>query len=270
MVKTIKRDKDSKFTVTLAYLFMIFINILANTLPINGVTTGQISNRYDNLFVPISFTFIIWSLIYLGLGGFVIFQWRDAFFSPETNRMMIQLRRLFSYSCLANAFWIVLWHYDLIFLSLFAMVGLRIALQKAMKQVHSSKLTSQERIWVHKPFSIYYSWINVALIANVAAFLVKHRIDFGSLSDEIMTVLGLLIGFFIIISITSRYKDITFAVVAVWSFSGILFRHINSEQLAGNYPVVISVLIIILIALISLIGYLSYWRLNRMRIKYRA
>ncbi|OJV66496.1 MAG: hypothetical protein BGO41_03465 [Clostridiales bacterium 38-18] len=270
MVKTIKRDKDSKVTVTLAYLFMILINILANTLPLNGVTTGQISIRYDNLFVPASYTFIIWSVIYLGLGGFVIFQWRDAFFSPETNRMMLKLRRLFSYSCLANALWIVLWHYDLILLSLFAMLGLRVALQKSMKQVHSAKLTSQERIWVHKPFSIYYSWINVALIANVAAFLVKHRIDFGSLSDEVMTVLALLIGFFIIVTITSRYKDITFGIVAIWSFSGILVRHIDSGQLAGSYPFIICILAIILIALSGLIGFLSYMRFKRMRIKYSA
>ena len=43
----------------LFFLGMIFINFLANYLPINGKNTGQVSDQYPNLFVPAPITFSI-------------------------------------------------------------------------------------------------------------------------------------------------------------------------------------------------------------------
>jgi hypothetical protein len=56
----------------LALILMLTVNTLANTLPINGYNTGQVSAFYPNLFVPDGFTFSIWSVIYLLLIGFVV------------------------------------------------------------------------------------------------------------------------------------------------------------------------------------------------------
>ena len=49
------------------------LNGLANALPLNGVTTGALSDRYPNLFVPMGATFSIWALIYTGLLAFVVY-----------------------------------------------------------------------------------------------------------------------------------------------------------------------------------------------------
>lgn len=35
-----------------SYLTMITFNALANALPLNGMTTGEVSDRYPNLFTP--------------------------------------------------------------------------------------------------------------------------------------------------------------------------------------------------------------------------
>lgn len=35
------------------------MNTLANSLPLNGKTTGQLSDQYPNLFVPVGVTFSI-------------------------------------------------------------------------------------------------------------------------------------------------------------------------------------------------------------------
>ncbi len=54
----------------IALLVVIGVNVMANTATLNGLTTGDISNRYPNLFTPANVTFSIWSVIYLGLLGF--------------------------------------------------------------------------------------------------------------------------------------------------------------------------------------------------------
>ena len=39
-----------KIVFALSFVFMITMNILANALPLFGVSTGAMSKRYDNLF----------------------------------------------------------------------------------------------------------------------------------------------------------------------------------------------------------------------------
>ena len=43
---------------------MVTINSLANILPINGMTTGDLSDKLKNLFTPQGATFAIWGVIY--------------------------------------------------------------------------------------------------------------------------------------------------------------------------------------------------------------
>jgi hypothetical protein len=54
---------------------MVAVNAMATLLPINGVTPGQVSDSYPNLFAPTGLTFSIWGLIYLGLACFILYQW---------------------------------------------------------------------------------------------------------------------------------------------------------------------------------------------------
>ncbi|WP_394137804.1 hypothetical protein [Cytobacillus oceanisediminis] len=47
----------------LAYMLMVTVNVLASILPLNGQTTGEISNKLDVLFTPAGYVFSIWGLI---------------------------------------------------------------------------------------------------------------------------------------------------------------------------------------------------------------
>ena len=58
---TVKRNKNMAMLAIILCIFMISINILANTLPINGNTTAEVSDSYPNLF----FLSIFFSLISL-------------------------------------------------------------------------------------------------------------------------------------------------------------------------------------------------------------
>src|SRR5215207_6753010 len=56
------------FVITLA------INGAANALPINGQTTGEISDRFRVFVIPAGYVFGIWGVIYVALAAFTIYQ----------------------------------------------------------------------------------------------------------------------------------------------------------------------------------------------------
>jgi hypothetical protein len=44
----------TRFIVLLTYIYMVGMNALATTLPLNGQSTNEISDRYDTLFAPVA------------------------------------------------------------------------------------------------------------------------------------------------------------------------------------------------------------------------
>ena len=86
------------------------LNGLANALPLNGVTTGALSDQYPNLFVPMGATFSIWALIYSWLIAFAVY----GVVLARSGRDRTPLEAIgpwFGINMLANAAWIVAWHW---------------------------------------------------------------------------------------------------------------------------------------------------------------
>ena len=61
-----------------AILGTLIFNALVNILPLNGVTSGEVSNAYPNLFTPANYVFSIWSVIYTLLLVFTFYQVRSS------------------------------------------------------------------------------------------------------------------------------------------------------------------------------------------------
>lgn len=51
---------STKILVVVTFAAMLTANALANILPINGKSTGEVSDSYSNLFAPAGVTFSIW------------------------------------------------------------------------------------------------------------------------------------------------------------------------------------------------------------------
>lgn len=111
-----KRRKMGNF---IGILFVLTMNGLANALPINDLTTGEISDLYPVLFTPAGYVFSIWGLIYLLMIGFGILQ----FTSNYGDKIYIgKLGGWFFPSCILNGLWILTWHYLQIELSMLIIV----------------------------------------------------------------------------------------------------------------------------------------------------
>jgi len=53
------RDTLRQVLVVLAVIAVIVVNIIAVALPLNGLKTGEISDRFDIYFVPAGYVFSI-------------------------------------------------------------------------------------------------------------------------------------------------------------------------------------------------------------------
>jgi hypothetical protein len=204
------------------------MNTLANALPLNGKTTGELSAEYPNSFVPAGFTFSIWGVIYLFLLAFVIFQ-----FNKKAAEEVKKIGPWFLVSCLANGSWIAAWHYELIVLSLVVMIILLVSLLMIYLKLNISleKVKPIKKWLIHAPFSLYIGWITVATIANTTALLVDFGWTGGGIPEPtwagIMVLIAGLIGSFVIL----KRRDAFYGLVLLWAFWGIW----NGQQPLANF-----------------------------------
>src|SRR4030066_1943707 len=157
-------------------LAVIAVNAMATLLPLNNITTGELSDKYPNLFVPAGITFSIWGVIYLLLILFIIYQFIVAFRkSTEERGIFEKIGILFFLSCGFNIAWILAWHYELVWLSLIIMVLLLLSLIFIYIRLGTGRtgIKNYEKVFVNIPFSIYLGWITILTIANVTAYLVN-------------------------------------------------------------------------------------------------
>lgn len=158
-------DRLRAILVLAATIGTIVFNWLAAAGRVGGVTPAEISDKYPTLITPAGYAFAIWSLIYLGLTAFSIYQLLPANLSRFRN-----IRSLFIISCALNCGWIYFWHGDQIGVCLAIILCLLFVLF-----LINWKLQRQGRIseyWAVKaPFGIYFGWVTVATLVNFAVFL---------------------------------------------------------------------------------------------------
>ena len=215
----------------LFFLGMVVVNALANILPINNQATGEISDKYPNLFVPAGITFAIWGVIYVALALFILYQ--SGLLSGKSGihkQAVMNIGPWFIISSFANMAWIFLWHYNFVYLSLIAMALILFSLIMIQSKVNKQDIRGREQWFCQIPFSIYFGWITVATIANVTAALVNADWTRFGLSQSVWTIIMIGIAAVITLIHLLRKKDIAYGFVIIWSFAGIFIKHVTTFE----------------------------------------
>lgn len=218
---------------TLAVIATIVMNILASALPLNGQTTGAISDRFQVFFVPAGYVFSIWGVIYLGLIAYSVYQSRPA------QRENVRLRAIdgaFVLSCVFNVAWLFFWHYEQFVLTvpvMLALLGCLIYIYLRLG-IGQTAISAGERWFVHLPFSIYLGWITVATIANITATLDSVRWDGWGVSPELWTVIMLGAGVIIAALMAASRRDVAYLLVLIWAYVGIAVKQANALLVANG------------------------------------
>ena len=168
----------------LAFGLTIALNAMATSIPLGGKTPPEISAQYPSLFTPAGFTFSIWGVIYLGLLLFIIYQ---ALPGQRENALLARISVPFKINCVANAAWILAWHYDFLVLSVLIMACILATLIAIYSALDSEQPTAPraERLLVHLPFRLYTAWICVATIANIST--VQTAMNWDNLGTDAIT-----------------------------------------------------------------------------------
>jgi len=222
--------KTKRVIMILSLAVVLVVNILANALPINGLTTGEVSDSFPILFVPAGYVFSIWGLIYLALIAFAIY-----IFTPKgmANEKIDSIAGWFVAANIFNAVWIFLWHYLQFTLTLIPIFGLLISLMAIYLRLEIGKLKRPflTNLLVATPFSIYLGWATVAVVANVSQVLYNSGWRGGPLSQPVWTVIMLAVGSILGLLMIFLRREIAYPLVLAWAFVGIWVKH-------GDVPLV--------------------------------
>jgi len=206
--------------VILTTIFALTLNTLAVVLPLNGRSTAEISDSFNVLFVPAGYVFSIWSLIYLGLIGFTLYQ---ALPSQRENPLLQKVGWLVALSSLLNGAWIFFWQYGVYAMSLVVMLALLATLIAIYLRLNIGRtaFSTADKWLVSIPFSIYLGWITVATIANISDVLSWVGFTGGGIAPQAWVVILLAVGVALAAIAAITRRDIAYLLVLVWAFAGI-------------------------------------------------
>lgn len=224
---------------TIFLISVLWVNYLANALPLNGISTGAISDRYDSLITPAGPAFSIWGFIYLSLIYWITKACigairKDATIVKESESLII----LFPLNCLLNIGWLFAWHYGYINLSVLIMIGILLSLIGIYSM--ADKFQKLNRF----PFSMYLGWISVATIVNVSVVAIHNEIVLfpqeAFNTTLIMMVIATSLGLYMI----NIKNDMVFGIVIAWALSFIAIKQIEVDLIAYTAFGLIAILII--------------------------
>ncbi len=230
-----------KYLNLLFIAVMIVMNYLANALPLNGKSTGELSDSLPNLFTPAGLTFSIWGVIYILLIIFCVVQ-----FTTSQQAVIARIGWIFGLSCVFNALWIAAWHYGRLPMSLILMAGLLVSL-----------------IWINifikdlpygffkAAFGVYLGWICIATIANVTALLVSYGWDGSGISEQTWTIIMITVGALLVAITIWRLDNPFIGLAVVWAFAGIMIK----RQADNRAIFIMAAVALVVVAVVLLLGF---------------
>lgn len=258
--KKLSLSSATRWPLAISFIVMLTLNGLAGSSTLlGGVNTAAVSDRFQNLFTPAGFTFAIWGIIYLLLPLFVLYVFgvgrrKKSSISDQT---LAKIARLATINFALNATWILAWQYQVLWLSVLLIVAILATLGMIVSVLRTIDIKGGEYLQVQLPFSIYFGWITVATVANIATWLVSVRWDGLGIADATWMIVITLVAAAIGIATALRNHDAAYLSVFVWAFFGIYSRHTAAAKgYDGAYPEVISTLIVVLITLSAVVGWL--------------
>ncbi|MDX2215449.1 MAG: hypothetical protein SFY66_19455 [Oculatellaceae cyanobacterium bins.114] len=218
-------DRLRPILTLVAIVGTLGVNVFSNIAPLNGLNIGEISNTLfaDVKVTPANYAFVIWGLIYVGLIAFGIYQLRP---EQRHNLTLQRISYLLMAACIAQIIWVFLFLGRQFVLSVVAMLGILVPLAMMfllLKKRHD-RCSRLEKWFVQIPISVYFGWITVATVVNVATALYSVGWRGGGISSDVWTVILLGVSAAIAGVIAIRHQDLAYVLVIVWAFVAIAVR----------------------------------------------
>lgn len=189
----------------------VAFNALYEHLGLGLEDIRTLSDRYETLFTPAPFAFVIWGAIYIALIAYAIYallaSQRDVLLHDRLAPAFIALNVL-------GSVWIAVFtsdHPAASVVAIIAMLGCAIWL---MRRVGIAAPTLARPRLMIAPFSLQLGWLSVASIASVSQACVAHG---ASRHDTVWAIVMLAIALALGLLVALRFADAVFPGVICWS-----------------------------------------------------
>ena len=257
-----QNDKLRQFAVLFSIITMIVMNYLSNVRAFGGKTNAEISDKYHTLITPAGYAFSIWGVIFLGLLAFGVYQGLG---SQRTNPRFRAVGWWVVLNALCNAIWSPLFNNERIGIALLVILVMLFSL--AIIEQHllarpnvpfiatnpdatlPESSASPTETWLARiPFSIYFGWLTVATILNVAVYLKSTNFDLLGLNEQTWAIAMLIVGLLVGAIVFNRFRSIAYILVFAWAYRAIAVEQADysSIQIVAGAGVVVATVLVIL------------------------
>lgn len=232
---------------SITFVLMLFVNYASNPGIFGNTTVAGIAHRYDTLFAPADYAFMIWGVIFLLCTGFVIHQW--TLLKSDAKNYTQRTGLWFAISNIANALWVYCRAHEWIGLSVVLILILLISLVILVLKLRLELDEEPVRIilFVWWPIAIYIGWIIVTTIACIASWLVYIYWDGFGIAPAIWCIIMIIIAFLLYAFLIRKRNLRESAGVGTWAFIAIAIRQWNEHKNIAITAIIVSAMLAIMI-----------------------
>lgn len=195
---------------------------------------GTTSNATNPLIVPAPYAFAVWAPIYIGLIVFPVYQ---LIINRNDHPAWIELRGWYAANVVANGLWLAASSYDMQWTTVGIIVFMLVSLFR-INQLLVTIEASDAKItyWLERfVFSIYFAWITLATVLNVASALTFYGWDGLGVPEVTWTIIMVAVAALIAGYTSRRYRDVAYAGVVVWAFVALALKHWEASTQVLSY-----------------------------------
>lgn len=221
--------------IHIAYVNLAYVIFKQNTIQ-------EVTEKYKSLFVPASYTFSIWGLIYFALIVYGIYQLLP---SQRDKKIYddVALPLMISMTC--GIWWAITYNFQLIGLSMFFIIAMLVFCYLIFRMVYYSVLFENTSKILLIPFSILFAWLTSATIANFTVWLVSIGANGSFFSEIALTRLLVFATAIIAVTISVKYWNYIFPLTIVWTFIGIYVGRKDDLSSIGTPAFICSIVLLI-------------------------
>lgn len=216
--------------VTLVVVFAVLqpiSSLLANLLPGEQATTGDISDRYANLLTPAGYAFAIWGLIYLASLGLAVYQ---ALPSQHTRDVHQITGWWVAGAFAASTVWVPIFVSEALAAAQVVIIALVVCLAVALGKLTGSGPadTTAEQWLLRLPIAGYLGWATIATVAGTGTTAQWAGVSLSEAAATAAAVLALLVLAALAAWIGSRVLAAAgFVVLLAW---GLVALAVGAEE----------------------------------------
>ncbi len=225
-----RNDLFRRLFVTAALILTLVGVLLGSGLLGQGVeesSGGDLSDNATHL-APAGPAFSVWSVIYVGLALYTIWQWLPSQADHPRHRAVGWLAGL---SMVLNALWLLVVQQDWVWISVVVIIGILAVLVLMLERLQAIGPTNRvDSIITDVTFGLYLGWVTVATCANIAAAGASSDWNPGETAARWIAVAVIIAAAAIGVLYAYRYgARFAVALTIIWGLAWIAIGRLTDE-----------------------------------------